>query len=231
MYQLRNVDIISDDSPTVGATGTMDQGTAALWAASIGAGTSPLALRANAKSTRRQLEGQRAQASADAEAASRRLAAQADRSAREAAQVREYYDGPLRDVFETIRADLRARRLDQEKVAAYRSAALWFFESFWGLMYRDSEWTDEVHTVALAGPPMDVLAALAVLAPPSWMDEFEDARQELLEHSAAEIRSDSKIRAKLLETRDELRELVAALAVDLQSPAEPPTNRQHLPPL
>src|SRR4051812_40577570 len=151
----------------------MDPGVSALWAAAISASVSLIALRATIRTSQRQLESQRAHADNEARQASQRLAEQSRQSHQEAVEQRDFYERQIRDSIALLRNDVVRRRLDEERYSAYRAFADWLFTTLWGVLYREAEWTDDIHRALTDGPPAETLAVLAVLAPEGVLEDFE----------------------------------------------------------
>lgn len=174
----------------------MDEGTAALWAASLAAGTSLIALWVNARSTRRQLKMQREDAYEQRRASEQELA----KKSQEVREQRDYYERQIAELLEAVRSYFTQQQLGAEKVAAYKDFSLWLFSTFYDWLFRDGEWTEELQKEAASGPPPEIIAPFAVFAPVEILDLFEDLRLNFKYVDAGQ---------------DRFRDIVRAIATDL----------------
>ena len=166
----------------------MDQGTSALWAASLVAGTSLIALWVNSRSARRQGDAQRDDANQ-----------QLSQKSKEIREQREYYDRELKEILKMVSNSFVGQQLARERVDVYKEFALWYYSTFYDWLYRSGEWTDELHNKAIAGPPPEVLAPLVVLAPSSFIEEYEYLRNYISERRPVQVSNDPTFRRRVMD--------------------------------
>jgi hypothetical protein len=130
----------------------------------------------NSRSTRRQIDAQRQDADKQSRAAAQQLA----QKSQEVKDQREYYERQIREILEMVRNHFLQQHLDKEKFTTYREFASWHISVFWDWFNGTGEWTDELQRQAISGPPPDILASFAILAPPRALSGYQELRGRLV---------------------------------------------------